>query len=320
MCDLKLTLKGTMIERCIEQLHSELAARGINFRPHYWISDEWFSPDSVPGVAVPFYLVHPRLKRLERKQFLEVEGGTVEQCMRILRHEVGHAIDTAYRLRRRRRFREVFGAVSQPYCETYQPHPFSRDFVLHLDHWYAQAHPIEDFAETFAVWLRPRSRWRSRYKGWPALHKLYFVDDVMREIAGKRAVVSSRAFVDPISQLRKTLGEHYQARREYYNYDVPDFYDYDLRRLFSDQPEHSKQLAASSFLSRKRRELRMVVGRWTGEYQYTIDQVISEMIVRCRELKLRLRFDEDETKQNAAILLTVQIINYLHKGHHRIAL
>jgi len=120
--------------------------------------------------------------------------------------------------------------------------------------------------------------------------------------------------------LKKTLGEHYQARREHYGHDVPDFYDHDLRRLFSDQPEHSKNLSASAFLSRKRRELRVVVGRWTGEYQYTIDQVITEMIVRCRELKLRLREAEEETRQNTAILLTVQMMNYLHEGHHRIAL
>lgn len=320
ICDLQVDLKGTVVEKCIAQVHSELEKRGIAFRPHYWLSDEWFSPDEVPGVAIPFYLTHPRLKRLERKQLLEVEGSSTEECLRILRHEVGHAIDTAYRLRRRRKFRETFGSISQPYRETYQPQPFSRDYVLHLDLWYAQAHPIEDFAETFAVWLRPGSRWRSRYKGWPALQKLQYVEEVMKGLAGKKPLVNSRAKVDPISRLRKTLGEHYQSRRDHYGIDMPDFYDHDLRRLFSAQPEHSKNLSASAFLNRKRFELRRAVGKWTGEYQYTIDQVLSEMIARCRELKLRLRDSEDETKQNVAILLTVQMMNYLHEGHHRIAI
>lgn len=320
LCDLGVSLSGTHVEKCIAQVHDELKARKIRFRPHYWLSDEWFSPDGIPGVAVPFYLTHPRLKKLERKQLLDVEGGSTEECLRILRHEIGHAIDSAYRIRRRRKFRDLFGSITQPYSETYQPQPFSRDFVLHLDHWYAQVHPIEDFAETFAVWLRPRSRWRSRYKGWPVIEKLQYVDDVMKEIGDRKQTVSSKARVDSLPRLRKTLGEHYQSRRDHYGFDLPDFYDRDLRRLFSDQPEHSKNLSASAFLNRKRIELRRSVGQWTDGNQYTIDQVLSEMISRSRELKLRLCDSEDETKQNTAILLTVQITNYLHEGHHRIAI
>ena len=100
MCDLPVRIEGTPLADRIEQLGSELAARGLRFRPHFWLSDEWFTPDGVPGVAIPFYLAHPRLMRLERKQMLEVEGGTEAWCMKILRHEAGHAIDNAYRLRR----------------------------------------------------------------------------------------------------------------------------------------------------------------------------------------------------------------------------
>ena len=79
-------------------LADELEARGVTFRPHYWLSDEWFTPDGVPGVAIPFYLAHPRLAKLELAQMLEVEGGDATSCLRILRHEVGHAIDNAYEL------------------------------------------------------------------------------------------------------------------------------------------------------------------------------------------------------------------------------
>ena len=66
--------------------------------PHAWLSDEWFSPDNTPGIAIPFYLAHPRLMRLERRQILEVEGGTASECLRILRHETGHVVQHAYRL------------------------------------------------------------------------------------------------------------------------------------------------------------------------------------------------------------------------------
>ena len=105
MCELGLTIEGSWLEERLAELHRELDARGLTFRPHYWLSAEWFSPDGVPGVAIPFYLAHPRLMRLERAQMLEVEGGTPEWCLKILRHEAGHAFDNAYELRRRRRRR-----------------------------------------------------------------------------------------------------------------------------------------------------------------------------------------------------------------------
>ena len=144
-----------------------------------WLSEEWFSPDGVPGIAVPFYLAHPRLERLERRMMRNVEGGSAESAMRILRHEAGHAIDTAYRLRRRKRWREVFGPASLPYPDTYRARPGSRRYVQHLGEWYAQSHPCEDFAETFAVWLKPNSSWRRTYAQWPAFHKLEFVDELL---------------------------------------------------------------------------------------------------------------------------------------------
>ncbi len=129
---------------------------------------------------MPFYLAHPRLARLERKMFKEVEGGTQRQCMQILRHEAGHIVQHAYALHRRRKWQEMFGRSSSPYPESYRPNPNSRDYVQHLPRWYAQSHPDEDFAETFAVWLTPRSNWRQRYAEWPgALEKLEFVDELM---------------------------------------------------------------------------------------------------------------------------------------------
>ena len=320
MRDLGISISGSIVEDRIAQLHSELVDRGITFRPHFWLSDEWFSPDGVPGIAIPFYLAHPRLMRLERKQVLEVEGGTHEWCMKILRHEAGHALDTAFRLRRRKSYRTTFGKVSTPYPTYYRPKPYSRNYVLHLDMWYAQSHPVEDFAETFAVWLRPRSRWRSQYREWPARKKLEYVCETMKQLEGRKPLVRSRRHVDSLRTLKKTLREHYEQKRAHYGLEHPSFYDRDLRRLFSDKPEHSRNTTASAFLRRIRAELRKSVSRWTGEYQYTINQVLSEMIERCRELKLRLGANEADTKRDVMILLTVQTMNFLHQGHHRVAL
>jgi len=320
LCDLGVRITGSRLEPCIRQLLRELRARHLHFRPHFWLSEEWFGPDGVPGIAVAFYLAHPRLMRLEQSQMLEVEGGTPEWCMRILRHEAGHAIENAYRLRRRRRRIKLFGKSSQSYPEFYTPRPYSRSFVLHLDQWYAQSHPDEDFAETFAVWLNPNSMWRKRYAGWPALKKLLYVDEVMGELAGKAPAVTSRRRVEPLSSLRKTLREHYAEKRTLYGVDYPKFYDRDLRRLFSDRPEHARNASAARFLSGIRKEARRRVAHWTGAYQYTIDQVLSDIIDRCRTLKLRLAAAPEKTKVEFMLLLTVQTMNYLHSGRHRVAL
>src|SRR5256886_4391714 len=119
-CDLKLSIERSALKRQIRRLYIELESRGIRFRPHAWLSEEWFSPDGVPGIAVPFYLAHPRLERLERRIMREAEGGNSRWFMRILRHEAGHALDNAYRLRRRKRWREVFGPASLQYPARYK--------------------------------------------------------------------------------------------------------------------------------------------------------------------------------------------------------
>jgi len=320
LCDLGLSIDGSGLEDRLAELFRELEARGLRFRPHYWLSDEWFCPDGVPGMAIPFYLAHPRLARLEQSQMLEVEGGTREWCLRILRHETGHAIENAYRLRRRRRRQQLFGRTTNPYPEYYAPRPYSKSFVLHLDAWYAQSHPDEDFAETFAVWLGLESEWRTRYAGWPALRKLEYMDDLMKDLAGQAPLVISRRKPELLSRLRRTLREHYRIKRRHYGLDHPDFYDRDLKRLFSDAPEHAGNPTAASYLNRIRREVRRRVGRWTGAYQYTIDQVLADIVARSRQLNLRLAGPEEEAKLEFITLLTVQTMNYLASGRHRVAL
>ena len=318
--ELGLSIAGSWIEPRIAALCDELAVRGLSFRPHFWLSSEWFTPDGVPGVAIPFYLAHPRLMRLEKAQMLEVEGGTTDWCMQILRHEAGHAFDNAYELRRLRRRVRTFGRPSTRYPDFYTPKPYSKSFVLHLDSWYAQSHPDEDFAETFAVWLAPDSDWRERYAGWRALRKLEVMDDLMQSIAGQRPRVKTRRTVDRIDRLRTTLRAHYAKKRDHHGIDYPKFYDRDLRRLFSDQPDHAGNQRASRFIHRIRKDVRRLVAEFCGSYQYTIDRVIEDMIARCDELHLRLKYPEDRSKFDFTILVTVQTMNYLHSGRHRVAL
>ncbi len=319
-CDLDLHLEATILQPRIERLYRELAARDLSFRPHFWLSSEWFSPDGYPGIAIPFYLAHRRLARLEKRMMLEAEGWGERQCMRILRHETGHTLENAYRLHYRKKWQELFGSGAAPYPKYYAPKPYSRSFVVHFDMWYAQSHPSEDFAETFAVWLKPNSHWRVEYKDWPALKKLEYVDEVMREIAGQKPAVTSRKHIDPLKNLTQTLRDHYEQKRAFYAVTRIHFYDADLLRLFSNEARHRKRKPAGRFLREIKPDLRRLVARWTGEYQYTIDKVLDDIIRRCRELKLRLRTSSELTTLESIVMITVQTMNYLHSGHHRLAL
>jgi len=320
MSDLPLSIEGTALEGRIKQVQAELEARELRFPMHFYISSEWFTPNGTVSMAVPFYLTHPRLERLEKAQMLEVEGGDHDWCMRILRHEAGHVIDNVYRLALRRRRRSIFGPSTHPYPEFYDPKPYSKSFVQHLDPWYAQAHPDEDFAETFAVWLMPESDWPTRYAGWPALSKLEYMDELMRGLRGKQPVVTSSEEIDPLRSLRHSLAHHYRSRRRRHGLDHPEFYDRELRRLFSDAPEYANNMTAAQFLGRIRRPVRRLVASWTGIYQYTIDRVLEDMILRCRDLKLRLAVPEEQARHEFTVLLTVQTMNYLHSGRHRVAM
>lgn len=319
-CDLGLTIEDTPLQQRTEQLARELDSKRLTFRPHYWLSQEWFTPDGVPGIAIPFYLADSRLMKLEEKQMLEVEGGTPDWCMRILRHEAGHAIDNGYRLRRRQCYRKAFGNVSTPYPDSYSPRPYSRSYVINIDLWYAQSHPVEDFAETFAIWLKPRSRWRQTYSGWPALKKLHVVNELMAKLREEKQPVRSRRHEEPLRTIKTTLREHYDQKREHYDLEVSDAYDYELRRLFTADPEAPKAMPAATFLRRARTRLRRDVSEWTGQFQYTIDQVLQDMIMRCQELNLRVDRDPDEVERDALVVLTMHIMNHIQDEAHKVAL
>lgn len=320
-CDLKLTIRNTHLQQRIAQLHEELGRRGIKFRPHFWLSDEWFSPDGVPGIAIPFYLAHSRLAKLEFRQMFEVEGGTARSCMQLLRHEAGHAINTAYRLHLRKRWKQLFGSYSRTYPKYYTPNPKSKNHVLHLDWWYAQSHPAEDFAETFAVWLRPRTNWRREYQGWPVMRKLEYMNELMGTIAGQPPRVRLREKVEPLSANKKTLREHYAGKRAFYGINIPEVYDGELKRLFPEFPDNNiKKRSAAVFLKKIRPEISQLCARGIGESPYVIAQILQDMIIRCREMKLYLTREEEEVKIEVAIFVSMQALNYLHKIRHRVPL
>jgi ribosomal protein L17 len=288
-CDLKLTLDASTLRRQVERLYTELESRGIEFRPHVWLSEEWFSPDGVPGIAVPFYLAHPRLERLERHIMREAEGGNSRWFMRILRHEAGHALDNAYRLRRRKRWREVFGPASLQYPARYKARPGSRRYVHHLGEWYAQAHPTEDFAETFAVWLKPKSAWRKNYADWPAFNKLNAVEELLASVRNQRAPVRNRVRIEPIDSNTRTLAQHYRrklARNRHYRRGLADDL---LQKIFSPERLRKTPVRAASLLRSQKVLLTTAVARELSMERYSVQQILRMLIERSETLKLYVR-------------------------------
>ena len=303
LCDLHLSVERSPLKAHIRRLHAELQSRGIRFRPHVWISEEWFSPDGVPGIAVPFYLAHPRLERLERRIMRTVEGGNARWLMRILRHEAGHALDNAYRLRRRKCWRELFGPASRPYPERYRARPGSRRYVHHLGEWYAQAHPTEDFAETFAVWLKPHSDWRRSYADWPAVEKLRLVEELMTSVGAQPAAVRNRRRVDPIDVSTRTLAQHYRmklARHRHYRRGLADDM---LKRVFSQERAHANTMRASTLLRAQKPTLVPGVADELATPRYSVHQMLRLLIERSDALELYVRGSRREAARVARSML-----------------
>lgn len=324
ICDLPLKIEGTWLENCAKRLYKELNDKGITFRPVCYLADEWLTPDGEPVVGIPFFLAHPVLIKLEKKIMLDVEGETSRWCMKLLRHEAGHAINYAYRLYKRRKWKKIFGEFNKEYSDTYRFRPYSKSFVRHLEDYYAQYHPDEDFAETFAVWLTPNLDWRSQYKGWRAHVKLKYVDELMKEIKDKTPLVKKGKKCWQVSRLKSTLKNYYKKKRYFYAEDFPDFHDSNLKRIFSrvhsaayKDKEKLNLYPAQDLIKKHRKIILDSVSHWTGEKKYIINDLLETIIQRCRELKLVAHEEEVLAITKISTYLTTLIMNYMYTGRFR---
>lgn len=314
--DLPLKIEGSWLEKCISQLYAELTEKNIIFHPPCFLADEWLCPDGEPTIGIAFFLAHPRLKNLEYKMMLEVEGGDKESCMKLLRHEAGHALNYACLLYRRKQWKKLFGPFSSEYPERYKYHPYSKRFVRHLDEWYAQYHPDEDFAETFAVWLDSESNWREKYKGWKAIEKLEYVDRLMKEIGPKPPKKQSGQKHWDISRMKTMLKTYYKRKREFYAEYYLDFHDLHLKNIFREQPSDPK-VKAGRLIMRHRKAILDYVSLCTREKKYIINGLLKDIAERCRDLELYADSDETDTLMKITAYVTSLTMNYLHTGTFR---
>ncbi len=303
--DLKIQIPGSSVEPFVERLYQELDAKGISCHPPCYLADEWLTPDKIPTIGIPFCLAHPRLKQLERTMMYEVEGSDEATCMKLLRHECGHALNYAYRLYRRTRWRQLFGLFSDTYGNSYSYQPYSRRFVINLEDNYAQSHPDEDFAETFAVWLSPDSRWAEKYKDWPVIKKLRYVDRLMEDITHTAPTMTFKGRPPySASRMTSTLATHYERKRRVLGSEFQGFYDDSLKELFTLAGDGQSAIKASRLLRANRAQLVNNVTRWTGHRKFDIDQLLNRLASRCNALGLYAEDAEKESLIGLTAMLT----------------
>jgi hypothetical protein len=311
--ELGLKLEASPVERFVEQLYRELEAKGLTkFRPACYLTDEWGCPSGEPIIGIPFYLANAALAQLEEETH-DLEDA--REIMMYLRHEAGHAFTYAYKLHNSAEWKKIFGPFRRPYHDIYRPTPFSRDYVRHLPGWYAQKHPDEDFAETFAVWLTPRSNWRKRYRGWGAMEKLLYLNRLARKL-GKSDPPRRRGQADiTVDDMDTTVAEFYhQNRRE--EVAVTELTpDTDLRDIFPISKRRKTALPAHEFLRQHRKAVIDKVAQWTGAQRPLVKTLMDTIEKRAAELDLRA--DKTRGAEHLAEVTayaTALVMTYVTKG------
>jgi hypothetical protein len=312
--DLGLKLEGSSVERFVQQLYRELEAKSLHkFRPFVYLTDEWGCPDEEPVIGIPFYLADPQLQKLER-EMNDLEDS--RQIMMYLRHEAGHAFNYAYELYKTAEWHDLFGSFRKPYRDNYRPVPFSRKFVRHMEGWYAQKHPDEDFAETFAVWITPRSNWRKRYKGWGAMQKLKYMDRIGRRLSDTEPS-HAQGFTDITVEEMKDTVEQFYEKNAHEPREVGELLlDNDLRDIFKVSPRKRKGVRLAVDLLREHRKgITDQLTYWTGVRRPLIKLLLNSIEERLEALGLKSDVKcEKQHLTEMTVFSTTLAMNYLTRG------
>ncbi|MCO4753671.1 MAG: putative zinc-binding metallopeptidase [Bacteriovoracaceae bacterium] len=318
---LSMPIKDLPIDPCavpfpkaITKLKSELRRRDIDWTPHVWASEEWFSPDGVPGFAFPFTLLDPRLIRLEKKYVGFLEGSTEKEFLKLVRHECAHAIDNAFHLRKLKRRQKVFGISSTPYPSYYLPVAHSKKFVRHLPQGYAQAHPEEDWAETFAVWLGDKRQWRNKYQDWPAIVKLNLVDEIMNELKFKYPQTTNHKTPLHFSQDTRTLKQYFKWRRSSLGLMRKNFYNAKLDSVFSSEGV----LETRDFFKKHEQHICRNLKKRTNLNSAIIKVMVKELKQECKSKDFRLKFSMERSKKAVEQIVQQHSLEFIKKKRHRV--
>jgi hypothetical protein len=288
--DLKLTIAGTSLEGVIQEFRQELIARGVTrLVPHFYLSTEWGVPFGTISIAIPFYLARTDLTALHAERGGHVEGISRADILRYLRHEMGHVVNYAYQLYETGDWQRIFGDIELPYVEEYHPRPFSREYVRNLPGWYAQKHPDEDWAETFAIWMTPGEDWRSEYADWPALGKLVYCDRVLSELRDRDPPITETDADEDVDELVLSLDEYYRSTES--GDPAPGAgFDAVLRSIFQDRLDSTDETktdshAGAELIRQLQLDIPAEVYRWTGYFPERTRLLLRHLAERAERLK-----------------------------------
>lgn len=290
--DLGLTILGTPLDNILQEFQRELKQRGLtHIEPKFYLSTEWGVPFGTISIAIPFYLARADLTRLHAERGGLVEGAGPTDILRYLRHEMGHVVNYAYKLYEEAEWVHHFGDINQEYVEEYQPRPFHPDYVRHLPGWYAQKHPDEDWAETFAVWLTPDLDWHRRYAAAPAaLAKLEYCDRTMSRLRDREPLVVEEELDEDVGAIGSSLDDFYQEHAPPGG-DVPPEIDDALQTIFGDlpaavDPSAQEPHAAAVLIRRLEHPLAAEVFRWTAYFPEHSRVLLRRLADRAESLRL----------------------------------
>jgi hypothetical protein len=309
--DLRLHLSGTALERLISQLYSELDQRGVSMRPECYLSDQWGCPSGVPVIGIPFYLADPHLHSIE--EALGAGAETERDIMMYLRHEAGHCFNYAWKLYDTDDWKKLFGDYTKPYHDDYKPRPFSKKYVVHLSGWYAQKHPDEDFAETFAVWLTPGLDWEKRYRGWGALKKLQYVQSVVAKNGRDAPPVDVLEHDLDVDEMEETVLDHYRGRNlaEKIDLQLGEHLDLDMAQLF-ESPDASPT-RADTLLRAEKQSLIASVTHYSGLSRAVVRSVVEHLQERTSALNLTVHREKShEYLSRVTALVATLAMNFLY--------
>lgn len=319
ICDLNLEPQGVLAE-CMDQVARELRAKGVSFSPNYYLGDDDFwTSDRAISVNIPWYLSNSVLWRLVNDHLFEYSR---EEVLMYLRHETGHALNYAYELWRRKDWTQTFGDFRRPYREVYSTNAWSRDYVRYLHragmYHYAQKHPDEDWAESFAVWLDPGTRWRRRYRDWQvAIAKLEYVDRIL-EVEGvcRGAPPNTRIGLRvPYTDIKETVAEYFNIDHQL-DTDLAE-YRKDLMEIFPRRPPGTRgsALSAARFIQQNQRLVVDKLARWIGNSdRRVIRRFLRQLQALCTYEHLVVPENRrDEKLVDLTVVATWHVVDGIHR-------
>ena len=301
VCDLGLRLPGTPLRSYVERALAETRECGVAIEPFFYLSDGYGCVQGTGNIGLGFWDATDLLRDVHH----DARGYTRDEMdlVLLLKHEIGHAFCYSHKLFQLPQFREVFG-IRGNFFATYPDHdrylydPYSLDHVNPDNDHYAQKHPDDDFAETFATYVDRTQAWRERYGNRSgALRKIGFVAELIDRYGTESPIIApGSGLIDvPVEEVRKTVAQFFRISRSRYLRAAEGYLDDDLRRIFRTRGRTQRRCLAASTLLRHHRQFveAAVARRLRMRDRHTVVDLLDKIRSRVKTLGLVYLVEEE---------------------------